>query len=96
MYKESFERDMSGLEVRAKGEKFNSFVIDKLEDGSPGDAAGLKAGDEIIALNGKMTSTLRLSDILKTFQRGEGKEIRIFVKRGNEFLFTSFFLKRMI
>ncbi len=96
MYKESFERDMSGLEVRAKGEKFNSFVIDKLEDGSPGDVAGLKPGDEIIALNGKMTSALRLSDILKTFQKGEGKEIKIFVKRGNEFFFTSFFLKRMI
>ncbi len=95
-YRETFERDMSGIELKAKGDNFRTFVIDKLQAGSPADQAGLMPGDEILSLNGKMSSQLKLSDILKILQRGEGKEIKIFVRRNNELMFTSFFLKRMI
>jgi C-terminal processing protease CtpA/Prc len=95
-YREGFERDMSGIELRAKGENFRTFIIEKLQAGSPAAAAGLMPGDEILSMNGKMASQLRLGDILKMLQRGEGKEVKIFVRRDTELVFTSFFLKRMI
>jgi predicted aspartyl protease len=95
-YKESFERDMSGIDVRARGNDFHTFVIDRLEENSPAADAGLKEGDEIISINGKMASQLRLSEILKVLQKGAGKEVKIFVRRGHELFYTSFVLRRMI
>jgi hypothetical protein len=95
-FKASFERDMSGLELRAKGENFRTYVIEHIEKGSPADLAGVMAGDEIISINGQMASSLRLSEIYKMLQKKEGKEIILFLKRGTEFVFTSFQLKRMI
>jgi C-terminal processing protease CtpA/Prc len=87
---------MSGLELRAKGDNFRTYVIEHIEKGSPADIAGVVAGDEIISINGQMANTLRLSEIYKMLQKKEGKEINLFLKRGTEFVFTSFELKRMI
>jgi hypothetical protein len=92
----SFERDMSGIDLKAKGDDYRSFVIDRLEDNSPAMLAGLMEGDEIISINGQIASQMRLSEIYKMLQRKEGKEIRIFVRRGVQFIYTSFYLKRLI
>ncbi len=95
-YKESFERDMSGLEIRARGDDYHKFVIERLQEESPAAKAGLLEGDEIIAINGKMSSQVTLGDILKMLQRGEGKEVKLFIRRGAELLYTTFTLRRMI
>jgi hypothetical protein len=95
-FKAAFERDMSGMELRAKGDNFRVYVIDHIEKGSPADLAGIMSGDEIISINGQMANGLRLSEIYKMLQKKHGKEINLFLKRGNEFVFTSFLLKRMI
>lgn len=95
-YKASFERDMSGLDLRANGENFRSFVIDRVEAGSPAEQAGLMAGDQIITINGTMAHQMKLSEIYKLFQRKEGKQIKMVVRRGNDFIFTEFELKRII
>jgi hypothetical protein len=95
-FRASFERDMSGMDLRAKGDNFRTYIIDHIEKGSPADLAGVLEGDEIISINGQMANGLRLSEIYKLLQKKEGKEINLFLKRGNEFVFTSFQLKRMI
>jgi hypothetical protein len=92
----SFERDMSGIDLKAKGDNYRSYIIDRLEDDSPAMLAGLMEGDEIISINGQMASQLQLSEIYKLLQRKEGKEIRMFVKRGLDFVYTTFYLKRII
>ncbi len=95
-FKETFERDMSGLDVRAQGQNYQKFVVEYIHPDSPAEKAGLKKDDEIISVNSHMASDLHLSDILKILQRGEGKWIRLFIKRNNEFVYTEFRLKRMI
>jgi hypothetical protein len=95
-FRASFERDMSGMDLRAKGDNFRTYIIDHIEKGSPADLAGVLEGDEIISINGQMANGLRLSEIYKLLQKKEGKEINLFLKRGSEFVFTSFQLKRMI
>jgi hypothetical protein len=95
-FRASFERDMSGMELRAKGDNFRTYTIDYIEKGSPADLAGIMSGDEIISINGQMASGLRLSELYKMLQKKEGKEINLFLKRGKEFVFTSFLLKRLI
>lgn len=96
LMKVSFERDMSGLDLKAKGDNYRTFVIENVEEGSPAEKAGLLMGDEIISINGQMASQLRLSEIYKMLQKKEGKEIKIFVKREQDYIFTSFILKRII
>ncbi len=94
--KEAFEHDMSGLDVRAKGLDFNQYIVNKVIEGSPAYAAGLREGDELIFVNNQHVKDLTISDIYKILSRKEGKEVEFFYRRNGELRFTNFYLKRMI
>jgi predicted aspartyl protease len=94
--KETFEHDMSGMDLRAHGDDYRSYIIDRVEENSPASDAGLMKGDEILFLNGLPAHEYPLNDIYKLLQRKEGKEVKLLVKRGSEIVYTSFFLKRII
>ena len=94
--KESFEHDMSGLDVRAKGSNFNQYIINKVIEGSPADEAGLQEGDELIFVNNQNVKDMTISEIYKILSRKEGKEVEFFFRRKGELKVTSFNLKRMI
>ena len=95
-FKEPFERDMSGLSIRAIGEQYNRFIIEMVEEGSPASMAGIKAGDEIISINNKLCNAANLNDIYKLFQKKEGKKMKLIMKSKNQIYFTEFMLKQMI
>lgn len=95
-YREKFERDMSGMEIKAEGNDYRKFVISNIQANSPAEVAGLQEGDEILSLNDHVAADLRLSDVIKVLQRGEGKTVKMFVKRTNGLIYTEFKLKRMI
>ena len=94
--KESFEHDMSGLDVRAKGDMFNQYIVNRVIEDSPAYKAGLEEGDELIFVNDQNVKDLTISEIYKTLSRKEGKEVEFFFRRKGELKFTSFLLKRMI
>ncbi len=96
LMRESFEHDMSGMELRAKGESFRNYYVDKVLDDSPADMAGLKEGDEILFVNNNSAKDLTISDIYKHLQKGEGKEVSILVRRNGQIIIASFLLKRLI
>ncbi len=95
-FKQSFERDMSGLSIRASGENFNRYLVEIVEADSPANQAGIEAGDEIIAINNKMSRNENLNDLYKYLQKGKGKKIKLFMKRNDQFYYTEFVLKQMI
>jgi len=94
--KETFEHDMSGIELRAQGQDFKDYVIDKVVEDSPAWLAGLQEGDEILFINNKSADDLIISEIYKLLQKGEGKEIALLVRRKGLIHFAKFQLKRMI
>ncbi|WP_247235931.1 aspartyl protease family protein [Telluribacter sp. SYSU D00476] len=94
--RETFEHDMSGLELRAKGDKYNSYVVDHVKEDSPAYYAGVQKDDKLMFINSTPASNLSLTEINKTLQRKEGKEIDLVLKRGDELIVTSFVLKRII
>lgn len=96
LMREGFEHDMSGLELRAKGERFRNYYVAKIIDGSPADLAGLREGDELLFVNNNSTSDLSISDIYKVLQKGEGKEVSMLVRRSGQIIIASFALKRLI
>jgi len=94
--KESFEHDMSGMELRARGTDFRTYVIQKVMEDTPASHAGLREGDEILFFNGLPARDIPLDEIYKLLQKKEGKEVKLVVRRGREILYTSFFLRRII
>lgn len=94
--RETFEHNMSGMELIAKGVDFHQFIIDRVLDGSPADLAGLQQGDELVSINSQLSRTLSISDIYKVLQRGDGREIVLAVRREGHLFVTSFALKRVI
>ena len=96
LLREEFEHDMSGLELKAKGDRYRTYYIENIMEDSPADLAGLQEGDELMFVNGELASGLSISDIHKSLQRGEGKEVTLVVRRNGLFVVISFALKRMI
>jgi hypothetical protein len=94
--KQSFEHDMSGLELKARGDNFRNYYIEKVIDDSPASKSGLKDGDEVLFINNMPAGDLNVSEIYKLLQKGEGKEINILVRRNGNIIFAQFALKRMI
>lgn len=94
--REGFEHDMSGMELRAKGDRLRNYFIDKIVDDSPAQLAGLQEGDEVLFVNNSSTSEMTISDIYKVLQRGEGKEVSVLVRRNGQLIIATFALKRFI
>lgn len=94
--KETFEHDMSGVELKAKGVQFKTYYIGRIIEGSPADLAGLVEGDELMFINNTAVLEMTISDIYKLLQRGEGKEVTMVVKRNGQMALAQFMLKRII
>jgi hypothetical protein len=94
--KESFEYDMSGLEVRARGDNFDSFFVYKVIENSPAFEAGLQEDDEIVFMNNINAKNLTMTEIYKLLSKREGKKVSLFVRRNGQLAFHEFKLKRFI
>ena len=94
--KETFEHDMSGMDLRAKGDTFNEYYIDKIVEGSPAFKAGLKKDDRLMFIDNSSASELNMTEIYKLLQRKEGRAIDIVVNRQGSLVFTTIVLKRII
>jgi hypothetical protein len=96
LLRESFEHDMSGMELRAKGTLLRDYIVDKVVYGSPAYLAGLAEGDELLFINNVSAKSLTISDLYKILQKGEGREINLVARRSGQLFVTSFALKRLI
>jgi C-terminal processing protease CtpA/Prc len=89
---------MSGVEIRAKGDKDKNrkYIIDNVTEGSPAWEAGLQENDELIFINDQLTNDLSISDMYRLLQKGNGKEVSFFVRRNGQIQYIKFKLRRMI
>lgn len=94
---ETFEHDMSGMELRAIGAEYKSFVVNNILADSPAEEAGLHIGDELIFINDRPAKSMSISDLYKLLQKGHGKKLNLLIKRdGGGIVFTQIKLRRMI
>lgn len=98
-----FDYDMSGIIPRMMPTEDVRYVANSVREGSPAHDAGVRAGDEILSINGIPSDFWELSDIVKLFRSDAGREIRISLKRFRssdpedfELINVSFELKRQI
>ncbi|GAB4018067.1 hypothetical protein GCM10028808_51440 [Spirosoma migulaei] len=94
--RERFEHDMSGLELRAKGETLRTYFINNVNSNSPAEQAGLQVGDELLVVNRSLATTMTISDIYRMLQAGEGKLVALVIQRNRQRFTVRFTLKRLI
>ncbi len=94
--RETFEHDMSGMEVRARGDEYNDFFVSFVTPNSQADKAGVKEGDQIIFMNNKHYKELSINDIYKKLSSKEGTQVEFFIRRNGELRLFYFKLKRVI
>ena len=94
--KEPFEHNMSGIELMAKGDDFHEYTVDRIIENSPAEYAGLLQGDRVMFINNKSSKDISISEIYKLFQKGEGKNINLIMKRGQDMFFATINLRRLI
>jgi hypothetical protein len=63
-----FEADMSGMALGAKDATFARIVVQNVIAGSPAIAAGVRAGDELRAIDGRAVTPAALNEIRKDFK----------------------------
>jgi predicted aspartyl protease len=89
---EPYQVNTSGLNINFKqGKPFIKNVVDR----SPADKAGLRNGDEIISINGKLVEVILTDDIRQAFLK-EGEKLEIVIKRNKKFKYTEITLKSII
>ena len=86
-----FPVDASGLRIVFRSTA--SLVVLNVEDESPGAIGGVKNGDEVLRLDGKIPSELT-RDLLCEIKAQEGKTIQLSLQRGNEVKEVDILLKR--
>jgi predicted aspartyl protease len=95
-FNNQFEYDMSGIEIRATGQKLNHFIISLLRKDSPATKIDLQLGDEIVAINGHLTKELTLGEVNSFFRSREGRKIRLELLRDDQKIVRKLRLERAI
>jgi len=94
--RETFEYNMSGLEILAAGEKLDAYFVDHVNENSPGAKAGLKKGDQILYIDGISVKEMNISEVYQLMKKGDGKGIDVMVTRDNKSFFALVKLQRII
>ena len=88
-----FESDMSGITWVPQGD---GFAVWQVRDESPADAAGLRKGDKLVAIDDVEASRIRFSELFERMRAEAGAEIALELQRGSESLSVVLTLRRRI
>lgn len=75
-----FDYDKSGVMLATPGPPYTIFRVEAVADASPGQAAGLRVGDRLIAVNGRPAAGFTLSTLRTMLQ--EKRKLRLTIERG--------------
>lgn len=95
-FKKEFNFNLSGLSLKAKGSRLNTYEITEVRPGSNAAIANVKEGDLISSINSIPAETLNLENIIGMLNQKENKRIRLELKRGEEYLVVKFKLESQI
>ncbi|WP_186757123.1 retropepsin-like aspartic protease [Echinicola salinicaeni] len=76
-----YNYDMSGLKVRMTSAENGRYYVSSVRENTPASRAGIKAGDEIIAINLLPVEYWELAEINDLLRSEEGKEIHFTIIR---------------
>jgi putative serine protease PepD len=86
---------MCGIRFVTKGERFDTFMVFSIFEGSPAAGAGIREGDIVTAVDGRAAETFT-RETLGAHLRREGAEVRITIMRGGKSRQVPLTLRRMV
>ncbi len=92
-YKKVDETDMSGLHLLRIS---NETIVYLVDEGSPAQKAGVKAGDVILKLGNKDAKTYDIGELRGILMSGDKHKIMMKIKRSDDVKEVSFLLKKKI
>jgi C-terminal processing protease CtpA/Prc len=95
-YNRKFKMDKSGLFIFAMGQNLNIYIVQDTIDDSPASEADIRPGDIIKKVQGLPSTLYSLDNLLRIFQKREGKVIRLVIQRGQETLKKRIRLRELI
>ena len=90
-----FEFDMCGIRFFMEGERFDTFTVFRVYDGSPAAEAGIEAGDVVTEIDGRAAAGFTWQDLREYLQR-EGATVRFTIDRGGRAFNVSVRLRRLV
>ena len=87
------EADMSGLHLLREGGR---TFVHSVDEGSPAAAAGIKAGDVLVRLNGESVPAKTMRDIRQQLRAMDGAEVALELLRAETLLNITFRLRRVL
>ncbi len=86
-YGESFEHDMSGIELYVDDRQYNRVFISRVEPESPAEKAGILANDEILSINFASITNYSLDSVINLLKSENGRTVLIeFVRNGKIYI----------
>lgn len=76
-----FEHDMSGLSLVAAGPGYRYYQVLSVEEGSPAEAAGIVAEEELLAINLLPAGVLPLTEITRLLRAHDGQRLLLVLRR---------------
>jgi hypothetical protein len=89
-FKKRFHYNLSGITVKAKGSRLETFEITEVRGESVADKSGVKIGDLIKAINGIPSESLDLNIINSLLNAKPRKKIHITVERNGQWIKCDF------
>ena len=80
----SLDASIVGIGVRYSELEDSGILVSEVLENSPAEAAGVQAGDIIIAVDGRGVETFESQELLDSIRGLEGTDVVITVQRGNE------------
>lgn len=78
---EHTEGEFAGVGIEISGVKGNKIVVISPIKGTPAEKAGIMAGDEIIAIDGKYYTNEEINDAVKVMRGKEGEKVTLTIGR---------------
>ncbi|HUJ81366.1 MAG TPA: PDZ domain-containing protein, partial [Candidatus Acidoferrales bacterium] len=94
-FRSSFDTDMSGIVLVAKGSNLKTFEVAAVAPKTPGSECGLQKGDVIAGIDGQPAADLDLSGVRDMF-RQYGHEYHLTVMRGDHTVEMKLKTKRLV
>lgn len=87
-FKEPFDYNRLGMDIIAKAPAYKTFYIAHMRKDSPAMKAGLKKGDQILAIDKKMVHNMNISEVYgRLYDRKKKTDtISIYARRGRELI----------
>jgi hypothetical protein len=94
-FSEEFNFNLTGIEIITPYIGLPIYQISQVRKDSPADIAGVKIGDQIVAINNITTLSYTFNDIILLFRSKEGRKVKLKLNRNGDIIIATFRLEEI-